>query len=58
MDETVGTCSICGGRVTVPRDWMSVVPPIPSCSSCGATQAQPHGRTIKMVPRPKPGDPS
>lgn len=35
--QTIGRCDQCGGRVTVPRAWMSVVPPIPKCESCGAT---------------------
>ncbi len=34
----VGLCSICGGKVTVPSMWMSVIPPVPTCSKCGATQ--------------------
>lgn len=52
MDRTVGTCSICGGRVTLPEVWMGVVPPIPRCASCGATKKQPHGPVIDME-RPK-----
>jgi len=50
MDRTVGTCSECGGRVTLPDVWMAIIPPIPTCKSCGATQKQPYGPIIKMVP--------
>lgn len=48
MDRTVGTCSLCKGRVTVPQNWLSVVPPIPTCESCSATAKQPYGGTIEM----------
>jgi hypothetical protein len=34
----LGKCSKCGGDVKVPSVWMSVVPPVPTCSSCGATK--------------------
>lgn len=54
MDRTVGTCSLCGGRVTVPRVFLSVDPPIPTCQGCGATQKQPHGPVMDMVPPQKP----
>jgi hypothetical protein len=47
----VGTCSICGGRVTVPTVWHSVVPAVPTCRSCGATAAQNPGPIVPMVPR-------
>ncbi len=48
---TVGSCSICGGRVSVPLVWWGVVPPIPQCDSCGAVEASPHGPVIQMQPR-------
>jgi len=47
-DITVGTCSCCGGRVTVPDNWLSVIPPVPTCKQCGATPEQPHGAVIPM----------
>jgi len=50
MSITIGTCSECGGRVTIPRIWMSVIPAIPSCEHCGAIPAEPHGPIIKMKP--------
>lgn len=56
MDHTVGTCSICGGRVTTPAAWMGTRPPIPRCESCGATKRQPHGRVIDMTPAPNSPD--
>ena len=49
--KTHGTCNQCGGRVTTPRAYMSVVPPIPTCERCGATKKQPHGAVIEMEPR-------
>jgi hypothetical protein len=53
--RTVGTCSICGGRVSVPDHWMGIYPPIPTCDSCGAHMKEPHGPVVEMEPRePKP----
>jgi len=49
----IGTCSICGGRVSTPDLWMGVNPPIPECQRCGATPKKPYGQTIEME-RPKP----
>lgn len=51
MRTIIGTCSCCGGRVSVPTVFMSVVPPVPTCESCGATQAA-HGPVIQMQPAP------
>jgi hypothetical protein len=50
-DRTVGTCSICGGRVTVPTVYMSVKPPRPCCESCGARAKQDFGPVVEMEPR-------
>ena len=47
MDTTLGTCSVCGGRVTVPEAWYSTKPPIPRCESCGATVKQPYGPILQ-----------
>lgn len=47
--SVLGTCSCCGGRVTVPTVYMSVIPPTPTCESCGATTAN-HGPVIQMQP--------
>lgn len=49
---TVGTCSICGGPVRVPAVWMGIIPPEPTCASCGAVKAD-HGPVIQMKPRQK-----
>ncbi len=46
--QIVGTCSICGGAVTLPLAWYSVTPPVATCSRCGAVAAQ-HGPVIPMV---------
>jgi hypothetical protein len=32
----IGSCSICGGNVTVPDTWYGINPPVPRCDSCGA----------------------
>lgn len=48
-DQTIGTCSICGGPVTVPAVWHSVLPAVPQCRSCGAVAAS-HGPVIPMRP--------
>ena len=45
----IGTCSICGGAVTVPDAWGGIIPPTPTCQSCGAAAAQ-HGPIIEMRP--------
>lgn len=50
MNRAIGTCSNCGGRVSVPKAWMSVTPAIPRCESCGACMAQPHGPVVPMAP--------
>lgn len=47
--KTIGTCSLCGGAVTVPDPWMGVTPPTPTCSKCNAVPAHAHGPTIPMV---------
>lgn len=53
--SVIGTCSICGGAVTVPTVWAGVVPPVPSCTACGATKKQSYGPVIEMDPaRPRP----
>jgi hypothetical protein len=49
MKTKVGTCSICGGQVSVPTYWHCVFPPIPICECCGATAAS-HGKIIPMIP--------
>lgn len=50
---TVGTCSLCGGPVQVPKHCLSVVPPTPTCAKCGARPKQDHGPIIEME-RPQP----
>ncbi len=50
-----GTCSLCGGPVSVPDNWMCGIPAVPTCEQCGATAAQ-HGPVIPMVPQPTFGD--
>lgn len=51
MNNVIGTCSLCGGAVTTPQLWHGVLPPVPSCSSCGATKKQPHGPVVEMERR-------
>ena len=52
MYVTVGTCSICRGRVEVPEAWGSIIPPVPECVNCGARKAPDYGPIITMNPRP------
>jgi len=49
VDRTAGTCSICGGRVVIPDAWMGMVPPVPTCSRCGARKENPWGPEVKMI---------
>lgn len=51
--NVIGACSICGGSVTVPKAWMSVIPPVPECQRCHAIARSP-GPVIEMKPRPRP----
>lgn len=48
---TIGTCSLCGGPVTVPAVWWGVMPPTPTCDKCGAEPVEAHGPVIPMRPR-------
>ena len=50
MKIVLGTCSLCGGNVTIPAMYHSIVPPTPTCESCGAVKARP---VIDMKPAPK-----
>lgn len=54
MTKVIGTCSNCGGRVTVPEIWHGINPPVPQCESCLATAKAP-GPTIPMNPPPVRG---
>lgn len=49
MTMLVGSCSICGGEVLVPKAWSGLYPPVPTCRQCGGTAKKP---VIEMVPRP------
>jgi hypothetical protein len=48
--RTIGTCSLCGGAVTVPTVWLGTVSPVPQCETCHATPKKPHGPVIEMAP--------
>jgi hypothetical protein len=47
MDMVIGSCSICGGNVVVPKVWYGMQTPMPTCSKCGAIEQLP---VIKMAP--------
>lgn len=50
----IGTCSICGGPVGVPKFWWGVTPEA-FCLRCGATKDDDFGPTIPMKPvKPSP----
>jgi len=44
----IGTCSLCGGDVTVHEMWAAVTPDVPRCQSCGATAKKPEPPVIPM----------
>jgi hypothetical protein len=48
--KTIGTCSLCGGAVVMPRDWMDLLTPIPRCLKCKAEKSNPYGPVIDMKP--------
>ncbi len=53
MSDTIGTCSLCGGRVVRHTSALSVV--CVDCEECGATATHPHGPVIPMkLPEPVP----
>ena len=49
MSICLGTCSLCGGRVTVTDIWHGVNPPMPTCERCHATPKQ-HGPVTEREP--------
>lgn len=51
----IGSCSICGGSVTIHEMWGATIPDIPRCEDCGAVKADPPGPTIPMRPTQGPG---
>ena len=42
MNNFIGICSLCGGNVTIPIQWVRMHPPSPMCNSCGATAKNKH----------------
>jgi hypothetical protein len=53
MQTCLGTCGICGGRVSVPTAWYGTQLPAPACETCGAKARNAYGPVIDMVPQPK-----
>lgn len=51
---TIGTCSNCQGPVQTPELWSGDLPPVPTCTSCGATAQNPYGPLIPMSAPAKP----
>ena len=43
----IGSCSLCGGDVTVPQVWGGLHIPLPTCENCGATKKK-TGPIIQM----------
>ncbi len=56
MKRTIGSCSICGGSVSVHDNWnaTSIYSPVPTCDTCGATATNQPAPTIPMTPRTQP----
>jgi hypothetical protein len=48
MKTILGTCGHCGGSVSVPTVYMSLVSPTPACDDCGRRPAAAHGPVIPM----------
>jgi hypothetical protein len=48
MKKSIGTCSLCGGPVTVPDPWWGIFPPTPACDQCGAVPVAAHGPVLPM----------
>jgi hypothetical protein len=49
-EKAIGKCSLCGGVVTMHYGlWMSIIPPAPTCSSCGATKSDVPENIIPMA---------
>lgn len=46
----VGTCGLCGGAVFQADAFLSTMPTVPRCLSCGATKKAPFGPVIEMEP--------
>ena len=46
----IGTCSLCGGPVTVPNylNVISLIPATPACAQCGAVPMDTHSPVIPM----------
>lgn len=51
MDTIIGTCSVCGGPVGMPRAFWSIRAPVPMCLNCGAEPVNRFGPVIPMAPR-------
>jgi hypothetical protein len=51
-DRIVGTCSACGGAVTMSSTWFGTQPQIPSCRSCHGTPKNPYGPVVEIQPGP------
>lgn len=49
----VGTCGNCGGSVEVPKVWMGIIPPVPTCRTCGAIPKNVFGPRLPMNPSPR-----
>jgi hypothetical protein len=48
MRTTIGTCSNCGGPITIPTVWHGTVPPIKICENCGAIALEDHGPVMPV----------
>jgi len=48
----IGTCSLCGGCVAEGAS-DRLVPPVPTCQTCGAVKKNAYGPVVEMTPKPK-----
>lgn len=51
--QLLGTCGRCGGSVTVPTIWHGVIPPVPTCQSCGAVPRSALLPVLEMAEPPR-----
>ncbi len=57
MDTPVGTCSLCGGTVTLfTGAWGGINPPVPTCSRCRATPILPVMQMGNPIKEQRPFD--
>jgi|CXWL01.1.fsa_nt_gi hypothetical protein len=52
MSNTIGSCSLCGGRVSTIDEHFPISQPTARCETCGAQPMSQYGPMIPMTPDP------